>query len=146
VTHEDKGHFSDKHPSGRKLNADVVRAVKERTREEGLPCAVAFEVAKDVGVPPEEVGFTADRLEISLIRCQLGLHGYQPERKKIVTPADTVTPELEARIRDRLIHGKLPCKAAWDIAGELGLRKLAVSSACEALGVKISSCQLGAFQ
>ena len=145
MTHEDKGHFSQKHPSERELNPDVVRAVKGRSREADLPCAVAFEVAKDVGVPPEEVGFTADRLEISLVRCQLGLHGYKPERK-IVTPADTVTPELEARIRDRLIHGKLPCKAAWDIAEELGLRKLAVSSACEALGVKISSCQLGAFQ
>ena len=145
MTHEDKGHFSQKHPSERKLNPDVAHAVKERAREEGLPCAVAFEVAKDLGVPPEEVGFTADRLEISLIRCQLGLHGYGPERKK-VTPSDTVTPELEARIRDRLIHGKLPCKAAWDIAEELDLRKLAVSSACEALEIKISSCQLGAFR
>ena len=145
MTHEDKGHFSKKHPSDRGLNPDVAREVKERAGEEGLPCAVAFEVARDVGVPPEEVGFTADRLEISLIRCQLGLHGDGPARKK-VKPADTVPPELEARIRDGLMNGKLPCKTAWDIAKALGLRKLAVSSACEALGIKISNCQLGAFR
>lgn len=145
MTHEDKGHFSKKHPSDRRLNPDVARAVKERAGEEGLPCAVAFEVAKGLGVPPEEVGFTADRLEISLIRCQLGLHGYGPGRKR-VKPADAVPPELEARIRDRLTYGKLPCKAAWLIAEEMGLQKLAVSSACEALGIKISNCQLGAFQ
>lgn len=143
MTHEDKGHFSKKHSAERKLDPNVARAVKERSSEEGLPCAVAFEVAKDLGVDPEEVGFTADRLEISLIRCQLGLHGY-PGRKK-VKPAESVTPELEARIRDRLIQGKLPCKAAWDIAEDMGLRKLAVSSACEALGIKIFHCQLGAF-
>jgi len=145
MTHEDKGHFSNKHPEERRLNPDVLRAVKERNREEGLPCAVAFDLASDLGVPPEEVGFTADRLEIPLIRCQLGLHGYGPSRK-IVKPADSVPAELEARIRKGVVDGKLPCRAAWDIAAEQEMPKLAVSSACEALGIKISSCQLGAFR
>jgi len=145
MTHEDKGHFSSKHPAERELDPDVARAVKERAREEGLPCAAAFELAGKLGVGPEEVGFTADRLEISLIRCQLGLHGYRPNRK-IVKPADSVPAELEARIRERVADGKISCRAAWDIAAEQGMPKLGVSSACEALGIKISSCQLGAFR
>ena len=145
MTHEDKGHFSKKHSAERPLDPDVTRLVRERAGEEGLPCAVAFDVAEQQGVSPDEVGFTADRLEIPLTRCQLGLHGYRPNRK-IVEPAKDVTPELEAVIRERAVNGRLPCEEAWRIAREQGLRKLAVSSACEALGIKISNCQLGAFR
>ena len=54
-------------------------------------------------------------------------------------------PEVAAAIRDALENDRLPCRAAWEIAERFGLRKMAVSGACEALGIKIKPCQMGAF-
>jgi hypothetical protein len=88
---------------------------------------------------------TIDTLETKLTKCQLGLFGHGPQ-KMLVRPADRVSPELEDAIRQSLVQDKLPCKAAWDIAEKFGLRKMEVSAACEALKVKISSCQLGTFR
>ena len=41
--------------------------------------------------------------------------------------------------------GKLECASAWAIAQELGIDEQQVANAAEALGVRIVSCQLGAF-
>ncbi len=54
-------------------------------------------------------------------------------------------PELEKEIRSRLSNGRLPCAAAWEIAAERKIPRMKVSSACEALKIKIKPCQLGAF-
>lgn len=126
------------------MNPDIAREVEARASGRGLACAVAFDIAKKMGTTPEEVGFTADRLEIRMVKCQLGLHGYGGEENKL-EPAENVPPGIEAAIRDRLENGHLTCKAAWDLAGEKGMGKREVASACEALGIKISACQLGTF-
>ena len=144
MTHEDKGHYADKHPSGRSTDPRIVEILRAKASDHAVPCAVAFAVAADLSVPPEEVGFTIDTLEISITKCQLGLFGYSPQ-KKIVNPVDSVSTELGDAIRQALDHDRLPCAAAWDIAERLGLGKMPVSSACETLGIKISPCQLGAF-
>ncbi len=136
--------YSKKHPSDKKPIPEVVEAVKSKAQEGGMPCAVAFEVAKELNVEPSEVGFTLDHLGIRIIKCQLGLFGYDPE-KRLVKPADSVDPSLKQAIETGLKGGRLPCKEAWAIASEKGLRKMQVSAACEALGIKISNCQLGAF-
>jgi len=90
------------------------------------------------------VGFTIDSLEIHIVKCQLGLHGYQPDKKKVKS-ADSVPSELEKGIREALVDDRLPCTFAWEIAKRFDLPKMEVSSACEALKIKISSCQLGTF-
>ncbi|RLB20074.1 MAG: hypothetical protein DRG71_10305 [Deltaproteobacteria bacterium] len=136
--------FAKKHPSERKPIAKLVEAVKRNLHEGGMPCAVAFDIASKAKVEPSEVGFTLDYLGIKIIKCQLGLFGYKP-KKAIVQPASEVDPSLEQVIKKRLRDGKLYCKDVWAIASERGLRKMEVSSACEALGIKITNCQLGAF-
>jgi hypothetical protein len=90
------------------------------------------------------VGKSADLLNLRLNKCQLGLFGYQPN-KKIVNPREEADRELKDAISGSLTEGKLTCKAAWDIASRLGVPKMTVSSACEAAGIKIAACQLGAF-
>jgi hypothetical protein len=40
---------------------------------------------------------------------------------------------------------RISCKSAWNVATRLNLAKIDVSNACEALGIKICKCQLGAF-
>ena len=144
MTHQEKGHFANKHAPDRKVDDRIAKAVKERSSNEEVPCAVAFDIAIDLKVSPEEMGFTIDSLEIHIVKCQLGLHGYQSNRKK-VKPADSVPSDLEKGIREALVDDRLPCAAAWEIAERSDLPKIEVSSACEALKIKISSCQLGTF-
>jgi hypothetical protein len=116
----------------------------ELTGKTALPCVAAFEIAARTGKPPAEVGAAADRMNVRLTNCQLGLFGYAPA-KKIVSPAAAVAPELENAIRAKLAGGRLACRDAWALAQAFRLEKLALSAACEALGIKIKPCQLGAF-
>ncbi|MFC1489458.1 hypothetical protein ACFL6B_06405, partial [Thermodesulfobacteriota bacterium] len=70
--------------------------------------------------------------------------GYRP-KKKIIEPVETVPRELEDAIRKALESDRLSCAAAWEIADRFGVGKMQVASACEALKIKIGTCQLGAF-
>jgi hypothetical protein len=144
MSHKEKKIYVEKYPSGRKPKQEVVTAFKERAPGEDLPCAAAFALAHGLKVPAEEIGFTADSLEVRIVKCQLGLFGYRPE-KRIVKPAATVSSALKQAIREALIKDRLPCKAAWEIAERLSLSKMEVSAACETMKVKISPCQLGTF-
>ena len=40
--------------------------------DDQLPCAVAFKIARELKVSVREVGETADKLGIRIIKCQLG--------------------------------------------------------------------------
>lgn len=119
------------------------KALNRRAPEGRLPCALAFEAAAELKRPPAEIGRAMDRLGLRIVKCQLGLFGYAPE-KKIVRPA-AAGPELEAAIHARLDAGTLACREAWEIARALGVPKMGVSAACETLKIKIKPCQLGAF-
>jgi hypothetical protein len=132
------------HTGGDPLPEALIKEVEKRSRNTELPCAVAFDIAKQFGLPPAEVGQAADTLSIKLSKCQLGLFGYTPQ-KKIIHAQDVVDDALKDAIHAALENGRLPCRNAWEIAERFGLRKMAVSSACETLGIKIKPCQLGAF-
>lgn len=122
----------------------IIQRMKERCKDGKLPCAVAFALAEELGVSPATIGAYADTMDIRLEKCQLGLFGYEPE-KKIVKPRETVSGELRAAVAERLADGRLPCKEAFAIADRFGVRKMDISGACETLGIKIKPCQLGAF-
>ena len=136
--------FSQKHGNQTAVDPLIKEKMTARVKGSELPCAVAFKLAEDLNQPPAEIGKTADLLEFQLVKCQLGLFGYKPE-KKIITPKLPVDPKLEDAIREALVDGKLSCEHAWDIALNLGIPKMKVSAACEGLNVKIKPCQLGAF-
>ena len=144
MTHKDRGHYAKKHSSERKVRPDIAAAVKQKTSHGKITCAAAHQIAEKLDVPPSEVGFTIDFLEIRIEKCQLGLYGYRPERK-IVKAAKKVSKRIEDAVRGSLDNDRLTCKTAWEIAKRLGIIKMEVSSACDALNIKISSCQLGAF-
>ena len=60
-------------------------------------------------------------------------------------PQDNIKEDVKNAVSDALSQGRISCKQAWDIASRLHVGKMTVSGACEALGVKINDCQLGAF-
>lgn len=144
MAHRKSKRFSEKYAPDAKPDSRIQTEILKRTQNDELACAVAFEIAKDLGVTPELVGMTADLSNFRLIQCQMGLFGYRP-RKKIITPQTRIDPALKDAILEALVEDKLSCKRAWEIASRLKARKMAVSGSCEALKVKIKPCQLGAF-
>ncbi|MDX1707312.1 MAG: hypothetical protein R3274_01855 [Desulfobacterales bacterium] len=136
--------FANKHGSNAKIDERIKDALLRESQNNEVPCAVAFQIAEALQATPSEVGKTADLLEMELIKCQLGLFGYKPD-KKIVQPQAPENTDLENVIRDSLVDGKLPCRKAWDIARARNMSKMAVSAVCEHLEIKIKPCQLGAF-
>ena len=144
MTHENKGRYKQKHPQDRNVKFEIADALRKRISGEGISCTASHSLALELGESPAEVGFTIDSLEIQITACQLGLFGYPPQ-KKIVTPEENISPSLGKAIQGRIVNDRLPCKSAWEIAEHMGLKRMAVASACEAMGIKISPCQLGAF-
>jgi hypothetical protein len=145
MTSHDRGHYSKKHPVEKKIDPAIAKAVEDKTKDKKLTCAAAFKIADTCGTTPGEVGFTADMLEIRIVRCQMGIFGYEPDNKA-VKPMDTIPEALEKAIRDKLNKdGRLTCAFAWEITKNFNMPKMHVSSACEKLGIKIKPCQLGAF-
>jgi hypothetical protein len=144
MSKEYRGKYDLKHPSNVAANPEIAEAIRRRALEEGLPCHTAFEIADELSVDPGDVGRNADLLNVRICRCQLGLFGYGPS-KRIVKSLTPVNEKLCNAIRERLDAGRLACVTAFRLADELRIGKLTVSSSCETIGVKISSCQLGTF-
>jgi len=144
MTQPEHGKFARKHGPDPRPDPDVAAAVEAKAREGRISCAAAFEIAEDRGADPADVGLAIDCLEISIVACQLGLFGHSP-RWRAVEPLAEVPPALAGAIRVALVDGRLPCAEAWRIAAAAGLPRIAVSSACEGLGIRICACQLGAF-
>ena len=143
MTHENARHYSKKHP-GVKHNSQIEQAIKQKISEGKITCAAAHKVACELGVSSAEVGIAIDLLELRIIKCQLGLFGYSPQ-KKIVKPSEDISPQLKEAIGAELVNNRLSCLSSWEIAKRFGIAKIDISAACEKLKVKIFSCQLGAF-
>ncbi|MGP8152864.1 MAG: hypothetical protein ACLQBQ_01800 [Smithella sp.] len=144
MAHEDKGKYFKKHPHDSKIDEELKKEICEQVKNNNISCKKAEEISGELGFMLEETGKAMDILNISITKCQLGLFGYG-EAKKIVQPAKEITPELKESITAAVKDERLPCIAAWEIAGKLNISRMKVASACEALQIKIKPCQLGAF-
>ena len=144
MSHVDKTDFSKKHRPGLQLDSKMEAAIIQKAKDKKVPCAVAFDIAGDLGVTAKDLGVAIDLMNYQITKCQLGLFGYTPT-KKIVTPLEAVDSKLEAEIKHGLANDRLPCSTVWAISAKLGVGKMKISQACEALEIKIKPCQLGAF-
>ena len=136
--------FAAKHEPNAKPDSLITNKILSRSKNKELPCALAFEIAKELQVSADAVGKDADLLNFKLTKCQLGLFGYQ-HQKKIIKPQRSVNQDLQDTIVDALVEGKLSCQSAWDIASRLKVQKMDISGVCEVMQIKINNCQLGAF-
>ena len=139
-----KSLYSEKHRPNLRPDPRIEKAMKERCRNQEISCFRAFEIAERLNVKPMEVGRTADLMNIRLVKCQLGLFGYQPENK-IVKAEETSNRALQDAVADSSENNRLTCEKAWQIADQLNISKRKVSNVSQARGIKIKSCQLGAF-
>jgi hypothetical protein len=118
--------------------------IKTRLQSGKLPCAVAFDIAEQNQISMHTIGQVVNTEDIRLSKCQLGLFGYPPDNK-IIEPLNSIKPELKQVIQSTQKNNEIKCAEIWEIARNLGYRKLHVSCACESLKLKIRGCQLGAF-
>ena len=145
MTRKQKGKFSAKHPPGTTVDPRIVPALMQQAEDLSIPCAKAHEVAEALGVSAKEVGTAIDLQEGRLQKCQLGLFGHGA-KSKTVKAASAISPAVQSAIQEAQDHNRcLSCADAWRIADTLTEPRLAIANACEALGVKIIQCQLGAF-
>lgn len=138
------GKYSRKHPEGTEPDPTVVAELEEVAEDGRVSCAVAHDIAADLGVTPAAVGMTMDLLDYRIIKCQMGIFGYGPE-KKIVEPAADINAELRDMVLGAARESRISCASCWKVAESLGMQKIAVAAACDTLGLKIKPCQLGAF-
>jgi hypothetical protein len=144
MKHENGQKFSEKHGSGAQIDPAIKAEIEKKADDGEVACAVAFQIADALGISPAEVGKTLDLLEFKINKCQLGLFGYKPD-KKAVKPKKPASRQMEDAVRNALVDNKLACRDAWSIARRFNVPKMSVSAVCEALGIKIKPCQLGAF-
>lgn len=124
------------------------QAILDHLEDGQLPCPEAFAIARQLDVEPLMVGQAANEANVRISRCQLGLFGYGPKaegRHKIVQPLADVPADRASHILEHVDGGGITCAALWQVAERLGIRRLEASGAAEALGVRVSHCQLGCF-
>ncbi|MBN1380441.1 MAG: hypothetical protein JXA41_02075 [Deltaproteobacteria bacterium] len=145
MTHYDAGNYAGKHQPGVTVDEKVTAAIKRKIVNGELACAQASRIAGSMKIDLKIVGTALDLMEVRITKCQLGLFGHE-KGAKLVKPAKIIKTDMEEAIRSALVDGRLPCAAAWEIAAKFGVPKMRVASLCEALKIKIISCQLGAFK
>jgi hypothetical protein len=136
--------FSEKHKPNLVPDPLIEREMRRRAPNREIPCALAFEIARDLGMPTMAVGQTADLMNIAVVKCQLGLFGYRPENKVVKAEVTSNQPLKEA-ILESVGNNRLSCEKAWQIAEQFKINKLTMGNVSQANGIQIKKCQLGAF-
>lgn len=144
MTLHDAGSYKSKHAGPSAIDPVIAAAIAERASDQGITCAAAHKIAEALSIEPAEIGKTIDLLEKRIRKCQLGLFGYQPQRR-ILKPASQVPAALSESLRAASPQGCIACRRVWEIAEKFSISRLEAAAACEALDLKIAPCQLGAF-
>ncbi len=113
-----------------------------------LPCAVAHYIAAYLKLDPLEVGKFATEMGVRLYECQLGLFGYGRKGKsayKITGRKVEVSQDVLDLIKKDSDEGRISCARLWEIADTTGIIRAEAGNAADALNIKITPCQLGAF-
>jgi hypothetical protein len=113
-----------------------------------LPCAVAHFIAAHLKLDPLEVGKFATETGVRLYQCQLGLFGYGRKGKsayKITGRKVEVGQDVLDLIKKDSREGRISCARLWEIADTTGIIRAEAGNAADALNIKITPCQLGAF-
>ncbi len=127
------------------LEDKVKKLTFEKAPNGKLSCSDAFDIADKTGASLAFIGDFADKNDIRLCKCRLGLFGWEPI-KKILSPEKNIDLNLKNEIIKALDdNNKLSCKKAYDISEKSNIPLLKISNTCETLDIKICDCQLGAF-
>ncbi len=132
-------------------NEEAVRAaIKSSLGEDGqISCEAAHQVAVRIDAEPVKIGDEANKIEIRITRCQLGLFGFAPKKGmpgyKVVKKLDSPQGIASEAVKKAAADGSASCLELWRIADEQNLTRLDIGNIAETFGIKVSPCQLGCF-
>ncbi len=125
----------------------IAARLQPHLREGRLPCARAFDLARDWGIEPLELAQQGAEAGIRIGWCQLGLFTGATKGEKGWPAGPVEAPsDVAAAVVAAAEEGRLPCARAWGLSKRLGLGRLDLGQFAESLGVRISRCQLGCFE
>jgi len=127
--------------------AELKNVIKSSLRGGYMPCPLGWQIAREEGVPRVAIGEIVDKLGSRVTECQVGCF------KVDKTPFDTWDTENAKRLDGEVVleikrlgsENKLTCEAVFDIVKKYKLKPMDVSHEINALGFKITVCQLGCF-
>lgn len=125
------------------MNTELEEKVTASLVAGQLPCPTAFKIARECRVTPKQIGETVDTLGVRLVECQLGCFMYTGTEEN--ASIEHLNKTLQDKLTDSLVNDRLPCAVAFEIARELKTSRREVGRTADALGFRISSCQLGCF-
>lgn len=121
-------------------------ALEVAAGEGRITCAAALATATTYTITPAEVGDLLDEMTIRIEKCQLGLFGYGAGKQKRIQVPDEIPEGVATWVRHCAEErGETTCADIFAKAEAVGLSRAFVAGACEKMGLKIRSCQLGAF-
>jgi hypothetical protein len=130
------------------LSTEQLKQLESKVRDSlvkgYLPCARAFKIAAESGVPVAAVGQAVDKIGHRITGCQLGC--FKVEK----TLRDNIQAEqVDKKIVEEVIaldsRGELTCAAIFELARRYHVKPLAVADAANLKHLKIHNCQLGCF-
>ncbi|MHB1293838.1 MAG: hypothetical protein ACYC4R_02470 [Anaerolineae bacterium] len=114
-----------------------------------VACVDAHDLAQRLGVSPQDVGEALNNASgLRFTRCQLGLFGYGLKaegKSKIVTRAANVPDDIRQELAARVHDGRISCADVWAVADRFKYPRLGMANIVEAMGLRVSPCQLGCF-
>ena len=143
MTRMHEGHYMDKHDTNSQPVSHIREAVTKSLLRGKLTCIAAEKIAHNHNVSMAEVGKTADLLNIKITGCQMGIFGAKDA--PTLSARTSITPELVEEVQAQATTNQLTCAAAWRLADQFGRSRNAICMICDREGIKMISCQLGAF-
>ncbi len=111
-----------------------------------LPCALVFRAAETLEATAAEVAADANRTDVRICHCQLGLFGYEGFGTKGFPGTIESVPEAVAdALRNAASGDEISCAAAWHVADRLGIPRPLAGACADRLNLRITHCQLGCF-
>ncbi|MBI2869849.1 MAG: hypothetical protein HYX96_08500 [Chloroflexi bacterium] len=124
--------------------AHLEKSIKASLKDGNLPCARAFTIARDAGVPRIAIGDRTDKLGLRVINCQIGCFKVDKTLHNDLEPGG-VDDGLAGALKTLADSGDLTCSRVFDLAQRTKQPPMAVADAANRLKMKIHSCQLGCF-
>ena len=112
MTTHDESDFSKKHPADTAPEPGVLSEIQNRTKDNEIPCAVAFDIAEKTNTSPRDVGIALDMKNIRLTKyaknMTLGDKALREENMKLASfffnlaRKQKDTPEVREKLNQTL--------------------------------------------
>ncbi|MBN1370081.1 MAG: hypothetical protein JW954_07605 [Dehalococcoidaceae bacterium] len=124
--------------------SEIRTRVAESLESGYLPCPAAWKIARQSGVVRIAVGAVADEMGKRVVDCQIGCFKVDKTPFGTQEPA-RLSPEISAEILRLNEENSLTCEAVFTVAKTYRLKPTDIAGEINALGLKVSACQLGCF-